>query len=186
MRFYLLAIIILVILSIVFSQVNEKDIEIPVKAYVISDPSEYYTSSRDEKNINKLFEQVNRIWSQADIFFYIDEIVYINVTPNIIPNTLNGYYEELSKYSDLGNITIFFSQNLNGINGIAITNLNSALVADYTTVNDFRTTAHEIGHLFRLQHVAPSNRLMARGRNGELLAKDEIDIVRQRLLNTVS
>jgi len=68
---------------------------------------------------------------------------------------------------------------LNGINGLALVNINSVLVADFTTVNDFRTTAHELGHILGLGHVNPENRLMARGKNGELLIEEEILITRE-------
>ena len=73
---------------------------------------------------------------------------------------------------------MFFVQSLNGINGLALTRINTAFVSDFTTVNDFRTTAHELGHILGLRHVAPEGSLMARGRNGEFLSKDEIEIAR--------
>ena len=56
-------------------------------------------------------------------------------------------------------------------------------MADYTTVNDFRTTAHELGHILGLNHVEPINRLMARGKNGEILLSEEVFIARNNAVN---
>ena len=62
--------------------------------------------------------------------------------------------------------------------------INSALVADFTTVNDFRATSHEFGHLLGLRHVQDVGRLMARGKNGELLEDWEIRVVRENAIST--
>ena len=69
-------------------------------------------------------------------------------------------------------------QSLNGINGIALVDIGSIMVADFTTVNDYRTTAHELGHLLGLKHVEDRNFLMFKGSNGEILTIDEINIAR--------
>ena len=54
-------------------------------------------------------------------------------------------------------------------------------VADYTTVHDFRTLAHEIGHILSLDHVRADNqRLMNSGANGTILSIDEITRARSR------
>ena len=67
-------------------------------------------------------------------------------------------------------------------NGLAIAP-SLALVADITTVNDFRATAHEIGHLLGLNHTAPDRgRLLYRGANGTKLNEQEVLISRQRAL----
>ena len=71
---------------------------------------------------------------------------------------------------------IFFVRTLHGINGISISP-SIALVADVTTVNDFRATAHEIGHLLGLSHVFGSkSRLLFQGVNGTTLVDSEIEI----------
>ena len=68
---------------------------LPVKAHVIKDSSELYSSTRDDKNILELFDQVNRIWSEAGIYFKVEEIVLTQVGFEAIPNTINGDYTEL-------------------------------------------------------------------------------------------
>ena len=90
-----------------------------------------------------------------------------------VAKNVKGISPELQEKAKPGTINVFFVQSLNGINGLALLSMNAALVADRTTVNDYRTTAHEIGHLLGLRHVNPPNRLMARGRNGELLTLEE-------------
>jgi len=70
---------------------------------------------------------------------------------------------------------------LYGSNGIAFASGNIILVADATTVNDFRTASHEAGHLLGLKHTSESTaRLMYRGANGIGLIDEEIFLVRTR------
>lgn len=159
----------------------EEQIIIPVKAHIIADRFGVYTSSRSEENIISLLEKANQIWAQANIYFQLEEIVITNVSFEAIPNAINGNYHELIKHENFDGekINLFLTQSLNNINGLALAKINSVLVADFTTVNDFRTTAHEFGHLLGLNHVAPSNRLMARGKNGEILTKEEVLIARE-------
>ena len=56
------------------------------------------------------------------------------------------------------------------------------MVADETTVYDFRATSHEIGHVLGLSHVGPVSRLMARGVNGFNLIEFEIEVARNKAL----
>jgi len=72
----------------------------------------------------------------------------------------------------------YFASSI-GANGRAFPGSNIFLVADTTTVNDYRATAHEIGHLLGLTHVSDPNRLMAMGKNGESLIEQEIQTVRK-------
>jgi len=75
-------------------------------------------------------------------------------------------------------IHIYFIRSLSGTNGIALSP-SIALVADITTVNAFRATAHEIGHLLGLSHTSDSRtRLLYRGVNGIILNEWEIGIAR--------
>jgi len=165
--------------------VISEQIIIPVRVHIIADDSEVYTSSRNEENIVSLLEKSNRIWNQANIYFQLEEIVITNVDFRTISNVINGNGFEISTNKNFADdkINLFLAQNLNNINGLALGNINSVFVSDYTTVNDFRTTAHELGHILGLNHVIPQNRLLARGKNGEILVSEEIFIARKNAAN---
>ena len=190
-----LILIIIIFIGINFLQdkqirsTNVEDISeqiiLPVKAHIIVDSSGVYTSSRNEENIISLLEESNRIWNQANIYFQLEEIVMTNVDFLTISNVINGNKFEISAHKNFADnkINLFLVQNLNDINGLALGNINSIFVADYTTVNDFRTTAHELGHILGLNHVEPINRLMARGKNGEILLSEEVFIARNNAVN---
>jgi hypothetical protein len=161
-----------------------EQIIVPVKIHKVVDEKGVYTSSRDDQNILELFEGANRIWAHGGIYFQVEEIVTSEVSLEAIPNAINGNYLELFNHPNIDHdvINVFLVQSLNGLNGQALIYFNSILVSDFTSVNDYRTTAHELGHLFGLRHVSPSDRLMARGRNGEILSNEEIELSRENAL----
>ena len=171
--------------NIIFNQ--EETIIVPIKVHVVRDTSHQYTSYRDRDNVIKTIGKANEIWSQAGIYFQIEEMVTTDLQFEDIPNAINSEYSGLirNKNFDNSKINIFFTQSLNNINGLALMGINSALIADYTTVNDYRATSHEFGHLLGLRHVEPSDRLMARGKNGEILDDWEIKIARENALRLV-
>ena len=160
-------------------------IVVPIKIHLVKDPSGLYTSRRDDKNVSKLLADANRIWAQANVSFRVDEIVQTALGSSAIPNALGGNFEELRQHENLDRerVNVFLARRLlhpqGSMNGIALRALDSMLVADDTTVNDFRTTAHELGHLLGLVHVEPPDRLMARGKNGEALSEAEVLIGRE-------
>ena len=162
-----------------------EQIIIPVRVHIIADDSGVYTSSRNEENIVSLLEKTNRIWNQADIYFQIEEIVLTDIDFGIISDIINENGFEISTNKNFADdkVNLFLVQNLNNINGLALGNINSVFISDYTTVNDFRTTAHELGHILGLNHVIPQNRLLARGKNGEILVSEEIFIARRNAVN---
>ena len=133
----------------VVSDLNTKTIILPVKVHIISEPRGVYSSTRPEQNIIALLDKTNQIWSQAGIYFQLEEITSTEISFEAIPNAINGNFVELQSHQNFDEIGInlFLVQSLNGINGLTLKDINSILISDSTTVNDFRTTAHELGHL---------------------------------------
>jgi len=160
---------------------------VPVSVHLVIDDSGFYSSIRSQENIWGLFDEANRIWSSSNIVFQIEDIDVVRVSGNAIPQAINGDYFELTRDEsyDVKMMNVYFTQSLNNINGLALMQINSVLVADYTTVNDYRTLSHEFGHLLGLRHVDGGGNLMARGRNGEFLSEWEIAISREVILQSL-
>ena len=135
-------------------------------------------SVRTHADIERVMEAAEEIWEQAEIRFN-----YEIVDTEFDKSTEAAIYREnykavyLEDYYREGAINIFFVNALPA-NGIAI-HPSTAFVNDRTSVNDFRATAHEIGHLLGLEHTSTSKtRLLYRGVNGTLLIPAEIDLAR--------
>jgi len=151
-------------------------IGIPVIAYLVA-------SVRDEVGVRALIGKANDIWLQAQIHF---DLADVRAQTGLLPWTI----QEMLTHVDATETTkVFFAgsaplevQSLVGrVNGHAWQQQRVVFVADFTTVHDFRTTAHELGHLLGLKHpLAPADpdRLMAPGQNGKVLSEEEIQIAR--------
>lgn len=139
-------------------------------------------SKRDEENIRRLIENASHILAQADIELVLEAIHNVQKTDEEIRFLLDNTSQiplQISEF-DSGSINLILSYRLRGINGLALGGIQTTMVADITTVYDFRATAHEVGHILGLSHTDESrNRLMFRGANGSDLTEEEIFRMRQ-------
>ena len=153
---------------------GSEDIEISVTAYLVSGDIKVSTL-RTRKSLEELFKNSQEIWSQAGIVLNLS-IKEIVLNRDLASAVASGSFMELYRTLPPENqaFNIFYVRNLLGPNGIALAP-SVALVADITTVDDFRATAHEIGHLLGLRHTLQSkSRLMFPGANGRNLSDGEI------------
>jgi len=162
----------------------DDSIVIGVKVHILKDSSGLYSTQRDEANIRTLFSEANRIWSPSKISFVVKETVVTKVTRGEIEGVVLRESGELFSHENFDEnlINAVFVRSLAGVNGFVLPRFNTFFVADHTTVNDFRTTAHELGHLLALPHVPPANMLMAMGKNGEVISVSETAIARENAL----
>lgn len=158
---------------------TSNSIHIPVVLHLVENSGSVSTA-RSRDNVLALFQKSQAIWNQARIIFdvKIEETAFdSNIQKAVEQQNFKNLYAVLPTNDHA--LHIFFVQTLGGSNGIAIAP-SLALIADSTTVNDFRATAHEIGHLLGLPHTEESrNRLLFRGVNGIQLTPEEINLARR-------
>lgn len=156
-------------------------IELPVNVHLVDDPTGQYTTARLVGEIAGIFQEVNRIWEPAQIRFEPNNIQRQNIENNQMIQLFD--LDQNENPAGNGNlIDTYYVNNINifheSMNGFSRPELRRTFVKDNTSVHDFRCIAHEFGHLLGLYHVPQTNRLMARGTNGEQLLEWEIRIAR--------
>ncbi|MBL4644513.1 MAG: hypothetical protein JKX80_01465 [Candidatus Pacebacteria bacterium] len=158
--------------------IESEELHIVVNVYVVKDSGEISTR-RDVEEVRQLLVRSQEIWNAAGIVLDIS-IEEIELTPDVALAVAFGNFRELYSTFSTDNtaFNIFYVKGLLGPNGIALPP-RLALVADITSVDDFRATAHEIGHLLGLVHTLESrSRLMFGGANGRDLSNEEINSTR--------
>lgn len=155
------------------------DIHIPIVLHIVKNSGQISTA-RNKDNILTLFQKSQAIWNQARIIFDVtlqETILDGNTQKAVLRQDFKKLYATIPMNDPA--LHVVFVQTLGGSNGIAIAP-SLALVADSTSVNDFRATAHEIGHLLGLSHTSDSQeRLLFRGANGTKLTPEEINFSRR-------
>ncbi len=156
--------------------------EIPVRVHLVEDSTGIFTTTRNEADINGIFEQVNRIWAQARINFVLDDIQRETINNATVEALFDLHRIEASSNANF--VDAFFVDHIDTlvpnfhVNGWSPRNLRRIFIGDHITVHAFRATAHELGHVLGLRHVDPIDRLMSQGFNGEHLINAEIETAR--------
>lgn len=158
------------------SAIDAQQISIPLSIVILQSEG-VRGSFRSKEDAQRLVFNANEIWNQANIKLTIKNISIILLPDEDITAFISFPQEFIieSEYFDSSAINVFLVQHLNGINGFALGGLQSVAIADYTTVRDFRTLAHEVGHILTLRHITNDARqLMSSGVNGINLSLQEI------------
>jgi hypothetical protein len=163
---------------------DAKALTVPITILVLRSNGSF-GSERTLEEVELFFRNAAIIWQQANIDFNIVSVHEVEITdeniarlkqnPVSIAKDVSGYSSET--------INVFLVRSLGGTNGIAYPSHDITFVADFTTVIDFRTLAHEIGHLLSLEHVSGNRgKLMYRGSNGFELSLEEAIAARENAL----
>ena len=178
--FYYLVFILIASWNFTVSAEDQATIVLPLKIHIVQESSGVFQSFRTEANAKQLIRHANRLWKPAGIVLEIETISKTKIAHTVMESALNGNPLPLRALPefDPAKINVFLARSI-GVNGLALVGQQAVIVSDTTTVNDFRTTAHEIGHLLGLGHADNIHHLMFRGSNGEVLTQKEILAARQ-------
>lgn len=162
------------------SVLNQATIRLPLNIYILqgSTPG---GSGRNFEDIRGLVTNASNIWQQADIELYIDNMGVLEVDEAGFDLFASQPYSFINSLDNLDEnvINIFLIETLGGYNGMAYTGIESIALADYTAGFDFRTLAHEVGHVLGLLHIkVDKSQLMYQGATGIELSDEEIEMAR--------
>ena len=154
---------------------------ISVHIHLLRSPEESGTE-RSIHNARDLIADASDIWHQAGIRLRINNVTTHQLSykeqrtfiraPRALARSLDAY--------NSARINVLLRGTLRGVNGVALSGTGDVAVADVTSHYDFRTLAHEVGHVLGLQHVSDPRRLMAQGSYGVMLTEEEIRTARRR------
>jgi hypothetical protein len=144
---------------------------------LISKEDPRHSSGRTVEEVAQIFDRANEIWRQADIQFDATVLEW-KFDPASLDEIVKAAFQRRGDVDRLGEvtgpaptqITAIYLHSIGGSNGKVFRPKRALIVVDDTTMPDFRTTAHEIGHFFDLEHWMGT----------DLIARD-IEQVRSRL-----
>jgi hypothetical protein len=171
------------------SKVTSEQIVVPVLVHILTGDS---GSARDTDDVAHLMDNANRIWAQGNITFVVQTISYHD-TPvedlRTFDREPHTFITSSATY-DPAVVNLYLTRTLSGppfrragVNGLAYGGTSAVAVADFTSNLDFRTLAHEFGHLLGLPHVPNTQRLMSPGATGVELTLEEIATARTQAHN---
>ena len=166
------------------SKVNAEQLTVPVVVHVLAgEPG----SERTADDAARIIENANRIWKQANITFVVHDILYHETSVEELrafDREPHAFITNSETY-DPSVANLYLTRTLSGppfqragVNGLAYGGTSAVSVADFTSTLDYRTLAHEFGHLLGLPHVSNTTQLMSTGATGVDLTLEEIAIAR--------
>ena len=152
--------------------VSGETLTVPLSVFVFGG------TERSDADVMRLVQNADAVWRQANITLPLSDVRFLptNDEERFIQNPLS-YVQEITMPQN--SVAVFLTRTLVGLNGVAFVQFSAVAIAEYTTRYDYRTFAHEIGHILGLSHVADQSLLMSSGGFGVVITADEATNARE-------
>ncbi len=157
--------------------IDVEEREIPITVILIEE--DILGTGREESSIRSMIGNSSNILSQAGIDLEIDEIVSVDLDRQEVSQLIGGGFHLVELNEE--NINIILVKTLGTLNGLAYPGKNVAIMPDYLAGRDYRTLAHEVGHILGLGHKDDDRYVMNQGSYGLLFSKEEVIKMREKL-----
>lgn len=161
---------------------NKKWEEIEVPFQVILIRESVLGTNRNGEQIDSLLDNAQSILNQAGILLNKEKVLERELPKEKASELLDGNFSILEDDLSENQINIILVKTLGGINGIAYPSKKVVMIPDYTAGYDFRTLAHEVGHVLGLGHIENHKQVMTQGKSGLLFSEEEI-IKMRKIIN---
>ncbi len=165
---------------------STQELNVPISIRFVQADSSVYTTQRSYASAQMALDNANLLWEPAHVHFSILDDRYVSVMPSDLTRLLSvqTVAEVPSVFSTRLNPNpnvpvVYFVGTLGGPNGLTVHDAKIAFVADHSSSSDYRTLAHELGHVVGLEHVTDEDNLMASGQSGTTLTESQIESARQ-------
>ncbi len=152
-----------------------ESVDLPVTVFLIRNSRLGTVKNYDE--IESLIRNGSSIMSQAGIDLIIDDFIEKEMATEEIIDLIDGDFDLIAKRDGVNLILV---KTLGQLNGLAYPGRDVVIMPDYLAGRNYRTFAHEIGHLLGLGHVEDGRYVMSQGSTGVLFSKEEVIKMRKR------
>lgn len=156
-----------------------EEVDVPFQVILIRES--VLGTKRNHKQVDSLLDNAQSILNQAGISLTKENVFEKHLSKQEASQLLDGNFLVFENNLNDSQVNIVLVKTLGGINGVAYPSKKLILIPDYTAGHDFRTLAHELGHVFGLGHTENYRKVMTQGKSGLLFSKEEIIKMRKTI-----